>query len=48
MRNYDIFVGKIYDYALIDTFSGFPRFIDSPTSYATLAMFNLLWFLQLL
>ena len=36
MRNYDIFVAKIYDYALIDNFKGFPRFIDSPTSYATL------------
>ena len=36
MRNYDIFVAKIYDYALIDSFWGFPRFIDSPTSYATL------------
>ena len=34
--NYDIFVAKIYDYALIDTFWGFPRFIDSPTSYAAL------------
>ena len=32
----DIFVAKIYDYALIDSFLGFPRFIDSPTSYATL------------
>ena len=37
MRNYGIFVAKIYDYALIDSFWGFPRFIDSPTSYATLA-----------
>ena len=36
-RNYDIFVAKIYDYALIDSFWGFPRFIDSPTSYATLS-----------
>ena len=35
-RNYDIFVVKIYDYALIDRFWGFPGFIDSPTSYATL------------
>ena len=35
-RNYDIFVAKIYDYALIDSFWGFPRLIDSPTSYATL------------
>ena len=35
-RNYDIFVAKIYDYALVDSFRGFPRFIDSPTSYATL------------
>ena len=36
-RNYDIFVAKIYDYALIDSFWGFPWFIDSPTSYATLS-----------
>ena len=35
-RNYDIFVAKIYDYALIDSFGGFPGFIDSLTSYATL------------
>ena len=35
-HNYDIFVANIYDYALIDSFWGFPRFIDSPTSYATL------------
>ena len=35
-RNYNIFVAKIYDYALIDSFWRFPRFIDSPTSYATL------------
>ena len=35
-RDYDIFAAKIYDYALIDSFWGFPRFIDSPTSYATL------------
>ena len=35
-RNYNIFVAKIYDYALIDSFRGFRRFIDSPTSYATL------------
>ena len=35
-RNYDIFVAKIYDYAIIDSFWGFPGFIDSPTSYATL------------
>ena len=40
MRNYDIFVAKIYDYALIDSFWGFPRFIDSPTSYATLVCIN--------
>ena len=39
-RNYDIFVAKIYDYALIDSFWGFPRFIDSPTSYATLVKCN--------
>ena len=38
MHNYDIFVAKIYDYALIDSFEGFPRFIDSPTSYATLVL----------
>ena len=37
-RNYDIFVAKIYDYALIDSFWGFHRFIDSPTSYATLPL----------
>ena len=36
MRNYDIFVAKIYDYAFIDSFGGFPGFIDSLTSYATL------------
>ena len=35
-HNYDIFVAKIYDYALIDSFSGSPGLIDSPTSYATL------------
>ena len=35
-RNYDIFVAKIYDYVLINSFWGYPRFIDSPTSYATL------------
>ena len=34
----DIFVAKIYDYALINSFWGFPRFIDSPTSYATLLL----------
>ena len=39
-RNYDIFVANIYDYALIDSFCGFPRFIDSPTSYATLVYNN--------
>ena len=38
MRNYDIFVAKIYDYALIDSFWGFPGFIDSLTSYATLVL----------
>ena len=32
MRNY----GAIYDYALINSFWGFLRFIDSPKSYATL------------
>ena len=49
-RNYDIFVAKIYDYALIDSFWGFPRFINSPTSYATLLptalnlnVINLIW-----
>ena len=36
MRKYDIFVAKIYDYALIDSFGGFPGFIDSLTIYATL------------
>ena len=36
MRNYDIFVAKIYEYALIDSFGGFPGFIDCLTSYATL------------
>ena len=41
MRNYDIFVAKIYDYAAIDSFRGFPRFIDSPTSYATLPLTKL-------
>ena len=33
---YFIFVAKIYDYALIDNFGGFPRRIDSPTNYSTL------------
>ena len=42
-RNYDIFVAKIYDYALIDSFWGFRRFIDSPTSYATLAVAGEYW-----
>ena len=37
MRNYDIFVAKIYDYALIDSLLGFPGLIDSSTSYATLS-----------
>ena len=37
MRKYDIFVAKIYDYALIDSFWVFPRFFDSPTSYVTLS-----------
>ena len=37
-RNYDIFVAKIYDYLLIDSFWGFPGFIDSPASYATLVL----------
>ena len=35
-RNYDMFVAKIYDYAHIDSIWGFPGFIDSPASYATL------------
>ena len=35
-RNYGIFVAKIYDYTLIDSFGGFPGIIDSITSYATL------------
>ena len=35
-RNYGIFVVKIYDYALLDSFWGSAGFIDSPTSYATL------------
>ena len=39
-RNYDIFVAKIYDYLLIDSYWGFPGLIDSPTSYATLYGFN--------
>ena len=37
-RNYDIFVANVYDYALIDSFGGFPGLIDSPTSYATLLL----------
>ena len=36
MRQYDILVAKIYEYVLTDSFSGFLRLIDSPTSYATL------------
>ena len=35
-RIYDIFVAKIYDYALIDSFWGSAGFLDSPTSYAIL------------
>ena len=35
-RNYDIFVAKIYDYVLINSFGGFPGIIDSLTSYASL------------
>ena len=42
-RSYGIFVAKNYDYALIDNFWGFPRFIDSPTSYATLAYVKPFW-----
>ena len=34
--NYGIFVQKIYDYALFDSFWGSAGFIDSPTIYATL------------
>ena len=34
--SYGIFVAKIYDYALIDSFWGSAGFLDSPTSYATL------------
>ena len=41
MRSYDIFVAKIYDYVLIDSFWGFPGFIDSLTSYATLGQPNI-------
>ena len=37
-RNYDIFVAKIYDYALINSFGGFPGIIDSITSYASLSL----------
>ena len=36
-------MAKIYDHALIDSFWGFPRFIDSPTSYATLIMTMMNW-----
>ena len=45
MRNYDMFVAKIYDYALIDSFWGFPGFIDSLTSYATLmpTLHHVMW-----
>ena len=35
--SYGIFVVKIYDYTLIDSFWGSAGFLDSPTSYATLA-----------
>ena len=35
-RTYGIFVGKIYDYALIDSFSGSAGFLESPTSYVNL------------
>ena len=42
-RNYDIFVAKIYDCALIDSFWGFPRLIDSPTSYITLQPTDILF-----
>ena len=36
IKAFYIFVAKIYDYALIDSFWGFRGFIDSLTSYATL------------
>ena len=36
MHNYGIFVAKIYDYALIDSFWGSAGLTDSPTSYAKL------------
>ena len=42
-RNYDIFVAKIYDYALIDSFWRFCRLTDSPTSYATLNAHIIIW-----
>ena len=35
-HNYDKFVAKIYAYVLIESFSGSPGLIDSPTSNATL------------
>ena len=38
MRNYGIFVAKIYDYALIDSFWGSAGFLDSPTTYANLVV----------
>ena len=40
-RNYGIFVTKIYDYALFDSFWGSAGFIDSPTSYATLLLYSI-------
>ena len=38
MRYYDIFVAKIYDHSLIDSFWGSAGFLDSPTSYAKLVV----------
>ena len=40
MRNYDIFVAKIYDYTHIDSFWGSAGLIDSPTSSATMPTTN--------
>ena len=37
MHNYDIFLAKIYDYLLTNSFWGSAGIIDSPISYATLA-----------
>ena len=38
--NYVIFVVKIYDSALIDSFRGSAGIIDSPTSYATVQWYK--------